>query len=83
MQEVKQDILKFWEEKQLRITDDIQTASEVLSANGSVIGTLGNFSASTVKPKTLIHPYKELTEDQHCERLMFHGKPHEVDSMKS
>ena len=44
MQEVKEDILRLWEEKQLRITDEIQTAPEVLYANGSVIGTLGNFS---------------------------------------
>ena len=43
MDGVKQDILKIWEEKQLRITDEIQTAPEVLYANGSVIGTLGNF----------------------------------------
>lgn len=52
MQEVKQDILRLWEEKQLRITDEIQTAPEVLYANGSVIGTLGNFSASTGKAKS-------------------------------
>lgn len=52
MQEVKEDILKLWEEKQLRITDEIQSAPEVLYANGSVIGTLGNFSASTGKAKS-------------------------------
>lgn len=52
MQEVKENILKLWEEKQLRITDEIQTAPEVLYANGSVIGTLGNFSASTGKAKS-------------------------------
>ena len=52
MQEVKEDILRLWEEKQLRITDEIQTAPEVLYANGSVIGTLGNFSASTGKAKS-------------------------------
>ena len=52
MQEVKNDILKLWEEKQLRITDKIQVAPEVLYANGSVIGTLGNFSASTGKAKS-------------------------------
>ena len=52
MSEVKQDILRLWEEKQLRITDEIQTAPEVLYANGSVIGTLGNFSASTGKAKS-------------------------------
>ncbi len=52
MQEMKADILKLWEEKQLRITDEIQTAPEVLYANGSVIGTLGNFSASTGKAKS-------------------------------
>ena len=52
MQEVKAEILRLWEEKQLRITDEIQTAPEVLYANGSVIGTLGNFSASTGKAKS-------------------------------
>lgn len=52
MQEVKQDILRLWEAKQLRVTDEIQTAPEVLYANGSVIGTLGNFSASTGKAKS-------------------------------
>lgn len=52
MQEMKQDILRLWEEKQLRITDEIQTAPEVLYANGSVIVTLGNFSASTGKAKS-------------------------------
>ena len=52
MSDVKQDILRLWEEKQLRITDEIQTAPEVLYANGSVIGTLGNFSASTGKAKS-------------------------------
>lgn len=52
MQEVKIDILKLWEEKQLRITDKIQVAPEVLYANSSVIGTLGNFSASTGKAKS-------------------------------
>ena len=52
MDGVKQDILKLWEEKQLRITDEIQTAPEVLYANGCVIGTLGNFSASTGKAKS-------------------------------
>lgn len=52
MQEVKEDILRLWKEKQLRITDEIHTAPEVLYANGSVIGTLGNFSASTGKAKS-------------------------------
>ena len=52
MQELKEDIIRLWEEKQLRITDEIQTAPEVLYANGSVIGTLGSFSASTGKAKS-------------------------------
>ncbi len=55
MQEVKEDILRLWEEKQLRITDEILTAPEVLYANGNVIGTLGNFSASTGKAKSKRH----------------------------
>ena len=52
MEQVKADILRLWEEKLLKITDEIQTAPEVLYANGSVIGTLGNFSASTGKAKS-------------------------------
>lgn len=35
MQDVKTEILRLWEEKQLRITDEIQTAPEVLYATGS------------------------------------------------
>ena len=48
MIDVKQlDLL--WEVSQIKVTDTIAVAPEVLFCNGSVIGTLGNFSASTGK----------------------------------
>ena len=41
-----------WQASQIRVTDEIAVAPEVLFCNGSVIGTLGNFSASTGKAKS-------------------------------
>ena len=41
-----------WQSYQLRVTDEIAKSPEVLFCNGSVIGTLGNFSASTGKAKS-------------------------------
>ncbi len=41
-----------WQASQIRVTDEISVAPEVLFCNGSVIGTLGNFSASTGKAKS-------------------------------
>ena len=43
---------KLWQASQIRVTDEIAVAPEVLFCNGSVIGTLGNFSASTGKAKS-------------------------------
>lgn len=41
-----------WQSSQIKVTDELATAPEVLFCNGSVIGTLGNFSASTGKAKS-------------------------------
>lgn len=46
---------KLWQASQIRVTDEIAVAPEVLFCNGSVIGTLGNFSASTGKPRAKRH----------------------------
>ncbi len=43
---------RLWQASQIRVTDEIAVAPEVLFCNGSVIGTLGNFSASTGKAKS-------------------------------
>ncbi len=51
MMDVKElDVL--WQASQIKVTDEISVAPEVLFCNGSVIGTLGNFSASTGKAKS-------------------------------
>lgn len=34
-----------WQASQIKVTDEITVAPEVLFCNGYVIGTLGNFSA--------------------------------------
>lgn len=41
-----------WQSSQIRVTDELAMAPEVLFCNSSVIGTLGNFSASTGKAKS-------------------------------
>ncbi len=46
------ELNKLWQAYQLRVTDEIAKSPEVLFCNGSVIGTLGNFSASTGKAKS-------------------------------
>lgn len=46
------DISVLWESSRLRITDEFPEPPEMLSVGGSVIGTLGNFSASTGKAKS-------------------------------
>jgi hypothetical protein len=45
-------IYQQWENTLLRVTDIIEVEPKVLYCNGSVIGTLGNFSASTGKAKS-------------------------------
>lgn len=45
-------VADLWEKSLLRITDECKADTEVLFCNGSVIGTLGNFSASTGKAKS-------------------------------
>ncbi|MCD8032495.1 MAG: AAA family ATPase [Bacteroides sp.] len=46
------NIAVLWQTAHLRVTDKYETASEVIWAHGSSIGTLGNFSASTGKAKS-------------------------------
>lgn len=46
------DVAALWESSRLRITDEFAEPPEMLSVGGSVIGTLGNFSASTGKAKS-------------------------------
>ena len=46
-----QELNRLWQSYQLRVTDEIVRSPEVLFCNGSAIGTLGNFSASTGKAK--------------------------------
>ena len=43
---------QLWQASQINVTDTIAMNPEVLFCNGSVIGTLGNFSASTGKAKS-------------------------------
>lgn len=43
---------EMWENSLLQITDNCKADTEVLYCNGAVIGTLGNFSASTGKAKS-------------------------------
>lgn len=45
-------ITALWHQSRLQITDNFLTPPEVLSVGNSVIGTLGNFSASTGKAKS-------------------------------
>lgn len=46
------DISVLWESSRLQITDKFPEPPEMLNVGGSVIGTLGNFSASTGKVKS-------------------------------
>ena len=45
-------VTKLWHESRLKITDSFPTPPEVILIGNSVIGTLGNFSASTGKAKS-------------------------------
>ena len=46
------ELNQLWKTCQLKVTDEIAKSPEVLFCNGSAIGTLGNFSASTEKAKS-------------------------------
>lgn len=48
----KEEVAILWQSSRLRITDSFATPPEVLNVGDSVIGTLGNFSASTGKAKS-------------------------------
>ena len=51
-QNSEKDINILWESARLRVTDEFTEPPEVLNIGDSVIGTLGNFSASTGKAKS-------------------------------
>ena len=44
----KEDFAALWKSIRLKVTDTYDVPPEILWVNGSTIGTLGNFSASTV-----------------------------------
>lgn len=46
------NVTKLWHSSRLRITDDFEYPPVILKINDSIIGTLGNFSASTGKAKS-------------------------------
>lgn len=48
----KEEVAVLWQSSRLKITDSFATPPEVLNVGDSVIGTLGNFSASTGKAKS-------------------------------
>ena len=48
----KSEFSVIWQSIHLRVTDEYAVPPEILQVNGSTIGTLGNFSASTGKAKS-------------------------------
>ena len=48
----KEDFAALWKSIHLKVTDTYDVPPEILWVNGSTIGTLGNFSASTGKAKS-------------------------------
>ena len=48
----KSEFRVIWESIHLKVTDKYEVPPEILQVNGSTIGTLGNFSASTGKAKS-------------------------------
>ena len=48
----REDFAVLWKTIHLKITDTYDVPPEILWVNGSTIGTLGNFSASTGKAKS-------------------------------
>lgn len=48
----KDEFRVIWQSIHLKVTDEYTVPHETLRANGSTIGTLGNFSASTGKAKS-------------------------------
>ena len=48
----KEDFAALWKSIRLKVTDTYDVPPEILWVNGSTIGTLGNFSASTGKAKS-------------------------------
>ena len=48
----KDEFRVIWQSIHLKVTDEYTVPHETLRVNGSTIGTLGNFSASTGKAKS-------------------------------
>ena len=48
----KEDFAALWKTSHLKVTDTYEVTTEKLWVNGSTIGTLGNFSASTGTAKS-------------------------------
>ena len=48
----KEEFAALWKSIRLKVTDTYDVPPEILWVNGSTIGTLGNFSASTGKAKS-------------------------------
>ena len=63
----KEDFAALWKSIHLKVTDTYDVPPEILWVNGSTIGTLGNFSASTGKAKSKktfnIHRQSQEQED--------------------
>lgn len=50
--EIIMDVTELWQKSRLRISDEFPMPPVILRVDESVIGTLGNFSASTGKAKS-------------------------------
>ena len=50
----KEDFAALWKPIHLKVTDTYEVPPEILWVNGSTIGTLGNFSASTGNGKSSV-----------------------------
>ena len=52
-----------WQESRLSLSRCYEKAPEILKVHGSVIGTLGNFSASIVYPISIPRPRDMVSEE--------------------
>ena len=50
-----EEAIILWHASRLDLSEDYEQAPEILKVQGSVIGTLGNFSASMGKPRARRH----------------------------
>ena len=73
----KEDFAALWKTIRLKVTDTYEVPPEILWVNGSTIGTLGNFSASTGKAKSkkyscrCRHRREQLHQRQQCMASFF------------